>query len=1056
MEKNEDNEGSIQSDSTRAKMVDIQFGSRKIKALLDTGADLCLLNFKIFKSIPKRFIVSVEKDSSPSVVGVTGHSLSPFGYVTLKLKLGHHISIQKFLVIKNMRKAAILGADFLIKNHACIDFRRKTLILQPGSIGIVLKNKECEDEKCYLVNGAKTVNIPPRTMMKIPIKIPRKAKSTACMVQPLDTSPVFQNQPGLSVPVSLLHDERKLLVVNETNRSFHIRKNTPLAIAEELTEEEIDAIETQEVHETYADDSDLLKTYADDSDPLKMNILPSRWNRLKAKIKCTMENEIYKEKLYQLLEKYQHLFAESDLELGRTNTVEMKLDTGDSHPIRSKPYRTPLAQRSLVEDHVKQMMDAKVISPSTSPWASPIVIVPKKDGTKRFCIDYRKLNQSLRFNSYPLPNIVDIWPNLKGAKFFTTLDLKSGYWQIPMEEGSKEKTAFVTNQGLYQFNVMPFGLSTAPPIFQEMMDKVLGEAKHVYAMAYLDDVLIWSKTFEEHLYHMEQIFKKLENAGLKLKISKCDFLLQQIKYLGHVISEEGIQPDPDKVSAIKSMSAPKDVTGIRSFLGMTSYYRSFIPNHAHIAKPLTVLTKKNATYHWGDEEEEAFQQLKNALVTAPILGYADPTLEYSLHCDASGSAVGAMLTQVQDGKRRVIHYLSHQLSSSQQKWPTIEREMYAIIYAISKLRHFLLDAKFTIYTDHAPLKHLFTAEMKNARIQRWAIMLDEYNCSIEYTSGKSNTCADLLSRLPANDEVFHDDIEIDIIDSTTLDKRQRCAEVDRIPHVDVENIDPLQQITCARDLIELQHNDEEFKTLIDDLLQGKSTKENRHFILQNDLLYHLSTPVKRDQEPRLQLVIPHVLRKAVLHEIHSNDFSAHVGSEKTYDRLRTRYFWSNMYKDVVEFIDKCDVCRSRHMKATKAPLQRMPIPSYPFEIIGIDTCGPYPETSDGYKYVVTVTCHLTSYPMAIPVKDKTAITMASVLAEEIIPTHSCPRTIISDKGTEYCNTVIDHLSVKMGINHITTSPYHPQSNGKAERFHRYMVDSLAKLMLYDPDQTSWN
>jgi hypothetical protein len=287
------------------------------------------------------------------------------------------------------------------------------------------------------------------------------------------------------------------------------------------------------------------------------------------------------------------------------------------------------------------------------------------------------------------------------------------------------------------------------------------------------------------------------------------------------------------------MSPPTNVTEGRAFVGMTSYYRPFVPRHAEIAQPLTALTGKHAVFQWGQKEQEAFDTLKETLLTAPVLGYADPCKPYKLHTDASQTAVGAVLSQ-EDGGDKVIYYLSHKLTQAQQKWPTIEREMYAIIYAISKLRHFLLDASFTIYTDHKPLKHLFTSEMKNARVQRWAIMLDEYNCQIEYTSGKSNVTADLLSRLdtPAAEE--DNDMEIEVVDSTLLQGIDRLTELDKIKNVDVESIDPLVNLKCATNLATQQLQDSFLQDVIKEITNGNTfAKDIKEYVLQDNLLYHI-------------------------------------------------------------------------------------------------------------------------------------------------------------------------------------------------------------------------
>ena len=286
---------------------------------------------------------------------------------------------------------------------------------------------------------------------------------------------------------------------------------------------------------------------------------------------------------------------------GRKDLVEMTVDTQGHLPIKQKPYRSALTQHETIEKHISKMLDAGVVQESASPWASPVVIVPKKDGSLRLCINYRKLNNITVKNCYPLPNIDDIITYLGQAKYLSCLDLKSGYWQMAMNKGDKEKTAFVTHQGLYEFNVMPFDLTNAPSVFQELMNHVLKGIRNKYAMPYIDDILVYSRTFEEHMQHIREVFKQLEKPNLKLKLKKCEFLKTRVKYLGHVISDEGLEPDPEKVIKIHAMKPPTTVRGVRGFLGAAGYYMKFIENYADIARPLVLLTKKHARFHWDDK-----------------------------------------------------------------------------------------------------------------------------------------------------------------------------------------------------------------------------------------------------------------------------------------------------------------------------------------------------------------------------------------------------------------------------------------------------------------------
>ena len=371
-----------------------------------------------------------------------------------------------------------------------------------------------------------------------------------------------------------------------------------------------------------------------------------------------------------LLKKHHDLFAAKVSELGHTDTVIMKIDTGDNLPIKLRPYRTPIHNREVIDKAVDEMLEANVIRRSKSPWSFPVVIADKKDGSKRFCVDFRKLNRITKANSYPLPLIDNILALLGKAKYFTSLDLKSGYWQVLMDEPDKEKTAFACHHGLSDFNVKPFGLCCEPAIYQELMSIVL-QGLSQFATAYLDDKLIYSETLEQHLSHLETVFERVRQHELKLKLKKCSFLQLETQYFGFVINDRGISPDPKKVEAIRSLPTPTCVREVRSFIGMCSYYRRFIPNFSEIAEPVIALTQKFARFKWTEECQNSFDYLKQSLTVIPLLAYSDPNKPYTLYTDVSNSCNGACLTQQSDDQEpflpnvkseKPIYYLSHKLS----------------------------------------------------------------------------------------------------------------------------------------------------------------------------------------------------------------------------------------------------------------------------------------------------------------------------------------------------------------------------------------------------------
>ncbi len=401
----------------------------------------------------------------------------------------------------------------------------------------------------------------------------------------------------------------------------------------------------------------------------------------------------------------------------------------------------------MIDEEVDWMLKAGVIRPSRSPWASPVVIVPKKDGSTRFCVDLRRVNGVTIKDAHPLPNIQDIFDTLGSSHVYSTIDLRSAYWQVPLSAEAIPKTAFACHRGLFEFTCMAYGLCNAPGQFQRNIQDVLGDMVGRVCMVYLDDIIIFSMNNEEHREHMRQVLDRIGGAGLTLKLSKCRFGLERVELLGYTVSGEGIKPQADKVNAIYAMPAPVTIKEVRSFLGMTGYYHQCIPEYARVAEPLTALTQKHARFEWA---QRAFEMLKAELCSDRVMRHPDLLKPYILHTDASVYAVGAILIQQDDsGIDHPVKYISKTLSPAQRKWAAIVKEAFTIIFALRKVLPYLQGARFVIYTDHKPLKSLFRCEIKNTMIQSWAMQITEFSCEILYRPGAHNVRADMLSRLRA-------------------------------------------------------------------------------------------------------------------------------------------------------------------------------------------------------------------------------------------------------------------------------------------------------------------
>ena len=956
------------------------------RALVDTGADVSLLSVRAFRMVQGDQRSQHLNRSAVTLKGASGAGIKVLGNISLPIRMGTKTYTHKLHVVEDITSMVILGWDFLSDNDASIECSKQNGTFKIGGQKLLLQDNEYINSLVRLRNNT---YVPPRSTTMCKAKFQGQNKGNVdggYMVLQVDNG-FLSREPGLMVMNGLVKVKGRrwfpIAIVNSTNKAFNIKKGNVVAKVGRIEEATVCSLT-----EACADqEAQGVKT--DLSVP-----------------------EIHKDRVQRLIRENSDLFADKDTELGRTDIIGMRVDTGDHPPIRLKPYKTPFALRGIVDKQINDMLDAGVIWPSHSPWSFPVVLAKKKDGSKRFCVDFRRLNSITTKHNWPMPTIDDFLPTLGKSKYFSTCDLRSGYWQVKMAPGDKQKTAFICHKGLFEFNVMPFGLSCAPGIFCELMSVVL-EGLESFASAYMDDVLIFSETIEDHVKHISMVFDRLRKAGLRLKRSKCDFFKKELNYLGHVISEQGIRPNPDKVAAIKDLDAPQTVREVRSFVGMASFYRRYIPEFSDLVEPLTKLTKKHARFEWSGLCRSSFDVLKQKLCSPPILAFPDPTKPYILYTDASDTCIGALLSQETADGERPIQYLSHQLSKSQQNWPVIEKEAYAIVFALQKLRQYLYGAKFTIKCDHKPLKFLFNSEIKNAKVQRWGLMMSEYDCTIEYIAGKANTQADMLSRIPGREADIHTAPKGQV-PSKSLSEHSCMEGQDRATvhprRVGVINSDRIDPRALSRaeseskgqagsesqagdtqlpehnipNIPEEQSRDPEVVDLVRRLEAGKATiTESRTFIVLEGILYYVPD---REQDPTLKLVIPAQLHNLVLKECHDN--CAHMGLDKTYDRIRDRYHWRGLYKDVAKYVSKCIRCKTRNLKRELRPLQEMEEGRFPFEKIGIDMCGPYPTSKAGNKYLLTVTCLYTGWPEIFAVPDKSAVTVATVILEEIVPRHS--------------------------------------------------------------------
>ena len=924
-----------------------------------------------------------------------------------------------------MKRNALLGRQFMNSYKVLLDMG--TNICHISGLQIPMSDLTTVRSFIRLVSD---IAIPPNSYVRTKGKYHKRANIPYKTILTYQQSPggFLENEPGLSVidGIAIASARRQIPVsiVNNTGRWFQLKKGNVVANISVVGRDcEIANVQSQ-------------ACTADVTDP-------------NARIKDIEHPNLTKSQQVQfnkLMQRNSDIFAKSEWDIGTSTLVKAHIDTGNAAPIRKKAYRTPFSYRAEVNRQVTEMLKHNIIRPSNSDWAAPIVCVKKKSGEVRMCVDYRQLNDVTKNISHPLPLIDDLFANLSGAKYFTSLDFIKGYYQVEMDASSISKTAFVTQEmGLMEFLRLPFGTKNAPSLFQMGMNKLLNGLNYC-ASAYLDDVVIWSKTFKHHLRDLQAVFNRIRQANMKLKRNKCEFFKDELEYLGHIVTNKGeLKVNPNKVKVIAELKPPTSVKEVRSLIGVTSYYRRFIPSYAKIAQPLTMLTKKHAKYVWTDLHQKSFELLKAALIAEPVLALPKMDKPFQVFTDASDRAIGGILTQEYGDVYKPVYYLSHQLSSTQQKWSTIEKECYAILFSIEKFRPFLEGSHFKVFTDHHPLKYINSAENKNAKLQRWATKISSFGADIHFIRGVKNVQADFLSRLsPQNIPKLkdHSDIEARIDDVALIDLDRIDLSVDQKDEEDSGEI-----LNKDLKMNEAQEKDKHIVNIIKSLSdKGNKSKYFKKYLVKEGTLYHV------DLDENLHIVVPEALKQPLIKETHEGSLGGHIGRDRTFDTLRKRYYWKGLASQVYDYINKCVKCNQQNLQTQVAPLQETPIAQFPFERINIDLAGPYLETERENRYCFTITDQFSGWIESIPIPDKQSTTIANILIHQIFARHSWPRYMTSDNGNEFVSEIIKTITQLGHINHIKTSPYHPQSNSFAERPHRTMIDCLAKIS----DKNDWD
>lgn len=791
----------------------------------------------------------------------------------------------------------------------------------------------------------------------------------------------------------------------------------------------------------------------------------------------------------------------------------------DATPVNTRQYKIPHAQWEIVNTKINEMLADGIIEKSTSMWNSPLLLVPKKsmNNTKeyRFCIDFRNLNKITEIQTFPMPNLEEELCKMNGSKIFSCMDIFSAFHQIKLNKNDREKTAFTAGHRKFHFKRMPFGLRGSPITWQFYLTEKLGALLTANVMAYMDDIMAYNKTIEGHEKTLRAIFLILRDCGLKLKIEKTKLFAREIKYLGHIINESGIKPDERNIEAIKKFPVPKKLVQLQSFLGMASYFRKFIRNFAKKAAPLHQLCRKDVEFIWNEMCQEAFEALKNALITAPVLAYPDYSKTFYISVDASNFAVGAYISNEPPNNDRPIEFFSKALSTTQQNYSTTHKELLAIILAIERFQHYIWGKHFVMHTDHQALTYLFSQNKVGSRLLRWKLALAEYDFDIIHRKGKNNVVSDCLSRIKEDSTpISLSDIsknptinlmlraitrsrtkERQLIQQETADVEKSVirsrAHVSEEPSVsfDIKKYEKIYFIfdsmnhaifkklqlklkskikLDANCLYEINGINTHFSAIPIpnfnfklELLESKiiemktlTTMEKINRIAVNIGISSYRTYAKIKEAFRrifdkTEVAITFYLGtqveltdiddiQEVLQTYHSSLLGGHRGIERMKNTIKKYFTWPAMGEDIKKFVSNCPICeKTKINKHTHTPLQITSVANAPFEKIYIDFVGEInPNSLDGHKHLLTISCDLTKYLIMVPTFDCTAETAARMIVEHVCLVYNIPKIIVSDNGPAFIAEIFKQIMKLLRIKHTRTTPYHPQSNGAIERYHR--------------------
>ena len=1051
------------SDNAIPPIVQVTVGSQTASALYDTGSSICLISEQFFESSN----ISKPLEASPlSILGVTGTPIKITGHCTIPIQFeGRTISHPFYVSEKPLAFDCdlIFGIDFIIRNqliynpeNKVVTFlkptcattsslrtsprlsprRRKRVRFLLGTTDepklpenplISFKEEDAfivDEETSHPLFVSQSVEVPAFSEMFVRMKLPR-------YMTPSD-SPYFiqghteQALPGIQVARTISFVPKSYVLVrvaNTTSYPILLRKNLRIAQfnpsaatmssnAEQLTSEQTSAsVETEQSQKLSPDD-------------FQLDHIP----------------EPYQSQLRDMLMRHSETFGKSLNDIKTTNVYEHHIELSDTTPAYKNPYRLPFAHRDIVKSEIDKLLASGIIEHAVSPYNAPIILVKKSSGGYRLVSDLRLLNQKIKDDRYPNSFAADAIDQLSGCTVFSSLDLLSSFHQVPLSPSSRPYTAFTANNQHFQYRSVPFGLKSSSAALNPALQIALSGLQGKDVFVYVDDVLIFSKDYPEHLQKLDKVLTRLEETRFVLRPAKCSFMQRQIKYLGHIIDEHGVRPDPFKIEAIQSFPRPKTVKEIRAFLGFANYYRRHIPRMSMLAAPLIHLTKKDVEFMWSEKCENGFQSIKQALLHYPVLRFPDFTKDFFLSTDASDFAISAVLEQQHGDDLHPVAYISRQLNKAERNYSTTEKECLAIYWAFENLRCYLVGHFTHVITDHLPLRGVFKATNPGGRLTRWSLKLAAYDFDVTYLPGRLNVKPDVLSRVKIDSQSKEN--FLGYVSATVFEHegwtREKIKEEQRKDPALIPIIDQLSGNSTVRRDLQLHE------------------PLSNYFLSSDDVLYHVSSQNIKTRPFVDQLVVPQPMKMSIIQKYHDTLWSGHLRFEKTLQKIRLSFFWKNMYSDVKKYVNSCHQCMERHAHKhiKRAPLQRTFCPEYPMHISSFDIVGPMKTSYRGNTHYLSWIDHFSRFPEAIPLSETNTEAVAKAFVEQIISRYGISKVLLSDRGSNFTSRLMQSICKLLGVKRILSSPRHPQANGRVERLHSTIGNILSHFV--DSSQKNWD